>query len=175
MNPPIPWGPRRLLCPVKAIALAFTEFMLSSRTPAPCDESTIKNTFFSLQILPTSAIFWIDPVTFEAWVNTTNFVSDVILDLKSETLINPDSSASIISRFIFNSSLQFIRGRKTELCSIEDVITWSPCLISPFINIFNEVVTLFVKITLLGDEKPKKSLTISRASYKNRLLWRVFV
>ena len=42
INPPIPWGPRRLLCPVKANA--FNENSLKSilRTPALCALSNMK-------------------------------------------------------------------------------------------------------------------------------------
>ena len=152
------------------MALAFIDFILICRTPAPWEESTKNNILYFSHNAPIEYKFCIEPVTLDACVITISFVLDVILLSISFILMNPLESASTISISIPMESLNEKIGRITELCSIDDVITWSPDERTPFIRMFSEVVTLFVKITLLGESNPKKLQIISRVLYKYLLL-----
>ena len=78
IKPPIPWGPNRLLWPVKAKAFNDKSLKLISSTPALWALSNIKYIPSFLHKSPICFIGWIDPTTLEAWVITINFVLDLI-------------------------------------------------------------------------------------------------
>ena len=150
INPPIPWGPNKLLWPVKAKALNDKSLKFISSTPALWALSNIKNMPSFLHKSPISLIGWIEPTTFDAWVITINLVFDLIKFFISFTSTIPILFASTISKSIFNVFFKLYRGLITELCSIEEVIIWSPDFITPFNKMFSDEVMLFVNITFSG-------------------------
>ena len=89
IKPPIPWGPSKLLWPVKAKALKLNSAKSTGSTPALWALSKIKNILFFLQSSPISFIGWIDPMTLEAWVRTISFVLGFISLLILSTLSIP--------------------------------------------------------------------------------------
>lgn len=60
INPPIPWGPNRLLWPVKAKAFNDKSLKLISSTPALCALSNMKNIPSFLHKSPICFIGWIE-------------------------------------------------------------------------------------------------------------------
>ena len=105
-----------------------------------------------------------------------SFVLGFIKALILSTLIIPKLFASVISKSIILDSFKFHRGLITELCSIEDVITWSPFFNMPFISILRDEVILLVKITfsILGKLKNEAMFSLVSKTYlfdSKALVW----
>ena len=79
----------------------------------------------------------------------------------------PKLFAFVISKSIILDCFKFHRGLITELCSIEDVITWSPFFNMPFISILRDEVILLVKITfsILGKLKNEAMFSLVSKTY----------
>ena len=71
--------------------------------------------FLSLQIAPISFIGWIEPQRFELWESTITLVLSVIFSLIFSTEIKPSFEASTISKQIFFSFSNLVKGLRTEL------------------------------------------------------------
>ena len=138
--PPIPCGPIKPLCPVKHNISILSSFMEIGITPALWAVSTTNKIPFSLQSFPTLWISNISPVTLDACVIAIILVSFVIACLISST------SGEVIVKQTPCRSISY-NGRRTLLCSINVVITWSPWFKLPLITVFKLSVIPLVNTT----------------------------
>ncbi len=111
--------------------------------PAVCEASTQRTMPFSRVIAPTSSTGMMVPVTFDAWVMTTIRVFCRIRALMSAGSVSPacEHGAMLTST---PREWRCMRGRITELCSMPVVMTWSPALSMPRIEMLSASVAFLV-------------------------------
>ena len=104
------------------------------------------------------------PVTFEAAVTTINLVLDCMAFSMSHGFTMPSLSALTIECCTpYLSSA--LRGLRTELCSIDVVMAWSPFLRNPFKPMFKASVVFLVNTSLSPFLMPKSPATLRLAWY----------
>ena len=163
IKPPMPWGPRRPLCPVKARASMCSSPIWMGRMPAVWAVSTIKRSPWARQNSPASRRGRTVPQTLLAWVMT----SALVLGLRQAVRAASGREPSVRHPARENSTpcwASWVSGRITALCSMEVVITWSPGFKNPFKMMFKLSVTFFVNTTFLQSPPPKNRHSRSLAS-----------
>ena len=164
-KPPVPCGPSRPLCPVKASASMFMPSIFSRRVPAVWAVSRMNRIPLARQMAPISAAGSTVPHTLLAWSITTALVSLSIRVSRSAGSIDPSPAhGTRITRIPCFAS--WPRGRITALCSIEETSTWSPGRSRPLSKTFRLSVTFFVKTTFFGSvsSQPKRRQSRTRVS-----------
>jgi len=118
--------------------------------------------------MPISPMGCMVPVTLEQWEMTTRRVSRRRAASTSRGLMKPCLSQGIlvISAPIFCARH---RGRITELCSMDDVMTCPPPRSIPRIAMLRPAVALDVKAILDASTMPNSSASVSRASKRIRV------
>ncbi len=122
IKPPVPWGPSRPLCPVKASASIFISSISMGKVPAVWAQSTKNFSPCSRQKAPTRATGRRVPQTLLAWVMTTSRVSR-----RRQRSSSPGSSEPVPSHRarekVHPVCSSWTRGRMTALCSMAETMT----------------------------------------------------
>ena len=159
--PPIPWGPRSPLCPVKHKMSIFISFILIGIVPAVCAESTMKSRPCLRQKAPTSFNGITVPQTLNAWVMITAFVFSLTKSSRLSKMSEPSDRQGRRSKVRPSFSI-WTRGRMTALCSMDDTRMWSPFLSNPLMAMLRLIVTFCVKMTFFTSSPPNISFSQSR-------------
>ena len=163
MKPPMPWGPKRPLCPAKPTASTPQPFMSTGKSPALWAQSTMTNTPRSRHRAAACATGITVPQTLEAWVITSARVLGRNSPGSASRRREPSRSQGMqVTSTPCCSSWR--RGRITALCSMEVVSTWSPGRSRPLSRMFMDAVTPLVKMTFYGLSKPSSPHSFSRVS-----------
>lgn len=173
-RPPVPWGPSKPLWPVKHRASTGTSVRSIGSTPAVWTVSSTKRAPCSRHSRLASAMGVTLPVTLDAWVSATTFVSGRNAEASSSSRNLPRSSIGTTVQ-VTPSLHSAWSGRSTELCSIAEVMTWSPGTRSPRSATLRASVTFLANATRPAPGRPrpaggapKSSATAPRARWRIR-------
>ena len=152
--------PKSPLCPATASASMPSDVMSIFTWPQACAPSHISAAEGGRRRL-TAHISGAMPVTLEARVTTTAFVSARTLEAIAAISISPRELSGASSTCTPLSS-RYCSGRRTELCSANVVTTLSPARKVPRRAIFRASVQFFVNMVRSHDQPPKNSISSLR-------------